>query len=61
MLIKRKHTRRRFLQGFGGSLLALPLLEANSSSGILSLRRNGSLQRESFMGLYRKTFIPTNG
>ena len=32
MLIKRKRTRRRFLQGFGGSLLALPLLEANSAS-----------------------------
>ena len=31
MLIKKHIARRRFLQGMGGSILALPLLEANSA------------------------------
>ncbi len=33
MLIRRKIARRRFLQGIGGSFLALPLLEVHSASG----------------------------
>mgnify|MGYP003682716445 CR=1 FL=1 len=36
MLIKRHIARRRFLQGLGGSMIALPLLEANAESSSLT-------------------------
>ena len=54
MLIKRKRTRRRFLQGFGGSLLALPLLEANSASGTFA-----SPKRITATGIFYG-FVPQN-
>lgn len=54
MLIRRKHTRRRFLQGFGGSLLALPLLEANSASGTFA-----SPKRFTATGIFYG-FVPQN-
>ena len=54
MLIKRKCTRRRFLQGFGGSLLALPLLEANSASGTFA-----SPKRITATGIFYG-FVPQN-
>lgn len=54
MLIRRKHTRRRFLQGFGGSLLALPLLEANSASGTFA-----SPKRITATGIFYG-FVPQN-
>ena len=54
MLIKRKLTRRRFLQGFGGSLLALPLLEANSASGTFA-----SPKRITATGIFYG-FVPQN-
>ena len=54
MLIKRKRTRRRFLQGFGGSLLALPLLEANSASGTFA-----SPKRITATGIFYG-FVPKN-
>ena len=53
MLIKRR-TRRRFLQGFGGSLLALPLLEANSASGTFA-----SPKRITATGIFYG-FVPQN-
>lgn len=54
MLIKRKRTRRRFLQGFGGSLLALPMLEANSASGTFA-----SPKRITATGIFYG-FVPQN-
>ena len=54
MLIRRKRTRRRFLQGFGGSLLALPLLEANSASGTFA-----SPKRITATGIFYG-FVPQN-
>ena len=54
MLIKRKRTRRRFLQGIGGSLLALPLLEANSASGTFA-----SPKRITATGIFYG-FVPQN-
>ena len=54
MLIKRNCTRRRFLQGFGGSLLALPLLEANSASGTFA-----SPKRITATGIFYG-FVPQN-
>lgn len=54
MLIKRKRTRRRFLQGLGGSLLALPLLEANSASGTFA-----SPKRITATGIFYG-FVPQN-
>ena len=36
MHLRKNIDRRRFLQGIGGSFLALPLLEAHSVSGILT-------------------------
>ena len=36
MLLKKKMERRRFLHGLGGSMLALPLLEINASSPLLT-------------------------
>jgi hypothetical protein len=35
MLIKKHIPRRRFLQGLGGSMIALPLLEANAETAAL--------------------------
>ena len=35
MFTKKLIARRRFIQGLGGSMLALPLLEANSVNGSL--------------------------
>ena len=35
MFTKKLIARRRFIQGMGGSMLALPLLEANSVNGSL--------------------------
>ena len=54
MLIKRKRTRRRFLQGIGGSLLALPLFEANSASGTFA-----SPKRITATGIFYG-FVPQN-